>query len=158
MKYRISVLVMILFMVIITSCTANKDYPEEVRSVAEYVEEKGYDIVSYEGRGQSYLLTKGLITELPHMMYWGVQPFDASVYLGQRIEVENFIVENHPLSEDRVDVSVFVVENQPIGGTAFPHGDTSDGGYWNLDGKTLEEIQTKPFQEWKADWEALYAE
>lgn len=158
MKYRITVLIIVLLMVIITGCTAKEEYPEDVRVVAEYVEEKGYDIVSYEGRGQSYLLTKDIITMLPYMLYWGVQTFDVSVYLGQRIEINNFIVKNHPLSEDKVDVSVFVVENQPIGGTAFPHGDTSDGGYWNLDGKTLEEIQTKPFQEWKADWETLYAE
>lgn len=158
MKYRFSVFIIVLLMLLITSCTAKKEFPEEVRVVAEYLEEKGYDILSYEGRGQSYVLTKDLITQLPYIMYWGVQSFDASVYLGQRIEVENFIVKNHPLSEDSVDVSVFVVENQPIGGTSFPHGDSSDGGYWNLEGKALEEVQSKSFQEWKADWESQYAE
>ncbi|MBT2292627.1 hypothetical protein J7E73_26525 [Paenibacillus albidus] len=32
------------------------------------------------------------------------------------------------------------------------------GGYWNLEGKTLEEIQPKSFQEWRADWMDKYAE
>ncbi|MNC79264.1 hypothetical protein D3C75_1316920 [compost metagenome] len=46
-----------------------------------------------------------------------------------------------------------------IGGTSFPEGkEDEDGGYWNLEGKTLEEIQPKSFQEWRADWMAKYAE
>lgn len=158
MKYRISVLIGLLVMSFVTGCTAEQKFPEEMRVVAEYLENKGFDIVSYEGPSQSYVLTKDIITELPYVMIWGVQSFNVSDYLDQRIETEKFIVKNHPLSEDKVDVYVFLVENQPIGGTAFPHGDISDGGYWNLDGKTLEDVQSKPFQEWLADWKIRYAE
>lgn len=116
-----------------------------------YLENKGYQIVSYEGRAESYELTKQKIISLPYMIYWGLQPVDPSKYFGKTINVEKFIVKNHPLTQGEVD-------GQPIGGTSYPHGDTSDGGYWSVDGKTLEELQSKPFQDWREEWVKKYSD
>ncbi|MFD1179458.1 hypothetical protein ACFQ3W_24620 [Paenibacillus puldeungensis] len=122
-----------------------------------YLENKGFQVVSYEGLAESYELTKQKIVTLPYMIYWGLQLGDPSQYFGKTVNVEKFIVKNHPLSQGKVDVYVYEVNGLPIGGTSYPHGDTSDGGYWSLEGKTLEELQTKSFQDWQKNWINKYS-
>ncbi|MNG11670.1 hypothetical protein D3C84_952230 [compost metagenome] len=113
-------------------------------------------MVSYEGPGYSYILGRGLIIELPYKIEWALQSVDPSQYFGQMINIEKFIVKNHPLSEGKVDVYVYEVEGQPIGGTSNPHGEQSAGGTWSLEGKTIDEIQAKPYPEWEEDWIKKY--
>lgn len=91
------------------------------------------------------------------MMYWGLQLVDPSKYFGKTINVEKFIVKNHPLAKGKVDIYVYEVDGQPIGGTSHPHCDTSVGGYWSLDGKSLEELQPKSYQDWRTEWVDKYA-
>ncbi|WP_028609696.1 hypothetical protein [Paenibacillus harenae] len=123
-----------------------------------YLENKGYQIVSYDGRAESYELTKQKIISLPYMMYWGLQLVDPSKYFGKTINVEKFIVKNHPLAKGKVDIYLYEVDGQPIGGTSYPHGDTSDGGYWSIDGKTIEELQPKSYQDWSMEWVNKYSD
>ncbi|MCQ6563847.1 hypothetical protein [Paenibacillus mendelii] len=154
MKIWISLLLLIFSL----GCNERNEIPKEQSVLQSYLESKGYQVISYEGRGYRYELTKQKIIELPYMMYWGLQSVDPSDYFGKTINIEQFIVTNHPLSEGEVDVAVFEVEGQPIGGTSQPHGDPSYGGYWSLDGHTLEELQPKSFQEWRKEWVVKYTE
>ncbi|OBZ15531.1 hypothetical protein A7975_31390 [Bacillus sp. FJAT-26390] len=139
-----------------TGCTSEKNATLERSEPQSYLEQKGYYIVSNEGIVYSYELTKQKIIELPYMIYWGLQSADPSDYFGKTIQVQKFIVTNHPLSKEKVDVYVYVADHKPIGGTSHPHGDASDGGYWSIDGKTLEELQDQPFQEWREHWVEKY--
>lgn len=145
MKYLIS----ILLLGFVIGCSDNKKIPLEQFL---FLEKMGYRVISYEGRSGSYELTKQKITTLPYSVYWGLQPVDPSNYFGKTINVEKFIVKNHPLNEGKVDVYVYEADGQPIGGTSHPHNDPTDGGYWSIEGKTLEELHNKPFQEWQKEW------
>lgn len=147
----------ILLLLILIGCNERNVVPKEQSVFQSYLESKGYQIVSYEGRTQSYELTKQKIVIMPYMMYWGLQSVDPSKYFGKIINVEKFIVKNHPLAKGKVDIYLYEVDGQPIGGTSYPHGDTSVGGYWSLDGKTLEELQPKPYQDWRTEWVDKYA-
>lgn len=79
-----------------------------------------------------------------------------SDYIGKTIHIQKFTVTNHPLSKGKVDVFVYLADGQPIGGTSFPYGDTTDGGYWSIDGKSLEDIQGMSYQEWRKSWTEKY--
>lgn len=147
----------ILLFVLLIGCTKNNEIPKEQSVSKSYLENKGFKVISYEGRAESYELTKQKIVTLPYIMYWGLQSVDPSDYFGKTINVEKFIVVNHPLSQGEVEVYVYVSDGNPIGGTSFPHGEKLDGGYWSLEGKTLEELQPKSFQDWKKDWINKYS-
>ncbi|MNR14363.1 hypothetical protein D3C85_1308360 [compost metagenome] len=138
-------------------CTESNEIPKEQSVLKSYLENKGFEVISYEGRAWSYELTKQKIVTLPYMISWGLQSDDPSKYFGKTVHIEKFIVKHHPLSQGKVDVYVYEVNGQPIGGTSYPHGDTSVGGYWSLEGRTLEELQTKSFQDWQRDWINKYS-
>ncbi|WP_256217374.1 DUF4830 domain-containing protein [Paenibacillus sp. OV219] len=154
LKALMSILVLVLLM----GCAESSKIPGEQSVNESFLKNKGFDVISYEGRAESYVLTKQKVSDLPYMLYWGLQSVDLSKYFGKTINVEKFIVKNHPLrqAEAEVDVYVYEVDRQPIGGTSYPHGETSVGGYWSLEGKTLEELQDKPFQEWQKEWMNKY--
>ncbi len=62
----------ILLLVFLIGCNERNELPKEQSVSQSYVEGKGYQIVSYEGRVESYELTKQKIVALPYMMYWGL--------------------------------------------------------------------------------------
>ncbi|GGG81417.1 hypothetical protein [Paenibacillus radicis (ex Gao et al. 2016)] len=144
MKYVIPILLLVLLI----GCTGRNDRPINQSAAISFLEDRGYEVLSYEAHAESYELTKQKIVTLPYMMYWGLQSVNPASYFGKTIDVEKFIVK----SQGKVNVFVYVVDGTPIGGTSVPHEDASDGGYWSLDGKKLEEVQAKPFQEWQKDW------
>ncbi|WP_312112929.1 hypothetical protein [Brevibacillus reuszeri] len=153
MKYLLSILSLLFLM----GCTDSSDIPKEQSALKDFLENRGYQVISYEGLAETYELTKEKITELPYIMYWGLQSVEPALYFSKTINVEKFLVKNHPLSKGEVDVYVYEVDGQPIGGTSFPHGEKLAGGFWSLDGKTLEELQTKSFQDWRTDWINKYS-
>jgi hypothetical protein len=63
----------------------------------DYLEGKGYKIISSEGLVQSYELTKGKLMELPYSMYWGLQTTDPEPFLNKNVDVYKFVVKNHSL-------------------------------------------------------------
>jgi len=152
LKY-LFILVLLTFSI---GCTEQSNIPTEQATSQSYLETKGYHIISKEGQVKSYELTKQKLMDLPYMMCWGLQSVDPSVYIGKTIHIQKFIVTNHPLSKEKVEVYVYLVDSQPIGGTSFPNGDTTDGGYWSIDGKTLEEVQGKSYQDWRESWAEKY--
>lgn len=154
MKYLL-IMLMLTFSI---GCTDKMDASIERSESQSYLEQKGYHIVSDEGIAESYVLTKQKIIELPYMMYWGLQSANPSDFFNKTIQVHKFIVTDHPLSKKEVDVYVYLADGKPLGGTSHLRGDTSDGGYWSVDGKTLEELQDKPFQEWRQSWVEKYSD
>ncbi len=132
--------------------------------VTQFLEQMGYRVLSYEGQAEQYQLTKARLTSLPYMIYWGLQTVDPASLLGKTVTVEQYLVTNHPLDQWTPDnsgpgagkstVYVFVIDHQPIGGTSYPATDDAlGGGYWSLDGRTLEEVhQIKDFPAWKEAW------
>ncbi|MDQ0061454.1 hypothetical protein [Paenibacillus harenae] len=155
---ELKVFIPIMAFVLLVACSGRNELPIERSTAIAYIEEKGYKVISYEGQSSSYELTKEKLIRLPYMMYWGLMPFDPADYIGKTVNIEKFIVTNHPLAKGKVDVYVYEVNSVPIGGTSFPHGDKSDGGYWSLEGKTLEELQPKSFQDWREEWVNKYSE
>jgi hypothetical protein len=111
---------------------------------------------------------------LPYSIDWASQDVDPSQYIGKNIDVEKFIVKNHVLdhwqmksksshmkSDGKTQVFVYVVDNKAVGGTSFPDISGSlilMGGYWLLDGKTLNEKDptSTDFINWSKKWKEKY--
>lgn len=125
--------------------------PEDLSQTAsvayEYLEQQGYEVLSYEKHQENYTLTESKVETEPYNIYWKLPGNDPSLYFGKTVDVETFIVKNHPLddweggnglkSKGKVYTFVYVVEDEVVGGTSFPYGlKNAAGGYWSLDGKT----------------------
>lgn len=109
---------------------------------------------------------------LPYSNYWGLQTEDPSVYLDKEVNVQKFIVTNHPLdnwkstsakpenivkSKGKTAIWIYVVDNQAVGGHSYPVIDQAmDGGVWSLDGRTLEEVHSMSYKAWLEQWEAKF--
>lgn len=145
---------LLLLLAILAACGSRNSHSKAF----EYLQNKGYQVVSYEGKVDSYVLTKKKLVEMPYMIYWGLQNVNPKDYLNKKIDVEKFVVSNHPLSSDKVDVFVFVADNEPFGGTSNPHDHVVATGYYSLTGKTLEDVQSKSFQEWMSEWKEKFKE
>ncbi|WP_091066219.1 hypothetical protein [Paenibacillus sp. NFR01] len=75
------------------------------------------------------------------------------------VEVEKYVVKDHPLVKGgHVDLMIYMVGGKPVGGNSFPHDEQLDGGYWSLDGKTLEELQPDDYPAWQEKWIRKYSE
>lgn len=126
-----------------------------------YLEEQGYEIVSYKGNGTSSF-EKADLLELPTRSTWEVQTTPPDDYIGRDIQQEHFIVRDHALDEvadlGQTNVTVMMVDGEIIGGTSFP--DSTEplmGASYSLDGKTAEELHPD-YMEWRNEWEAKYSE
>jgi hypothetical protein len=134
-----------------------KDY-----SIRQYLEKKGYRILSDERQVFDYILTKELLKSQFGVRIWSVQPFDPRPYIGQSIYGKKFIVTNHPLDkhsdEGKTVVHVLIVNGIPIGGTSLPYSkEVLLGGVFSLDGRTFESVQriknyTKEYDTWAEKW------
>ncbi|MED4015135.1 hypothetical protein [Sutcliffiella cohnii] len=132
---------------ILSGC--NKEELTETGLVAkEYLDEKGYKILSYEQQVESYLLTESKLKQSPYDFEWNVPGNNPDPYFNKTVYVERFIVKGHPLdnwesngvkSKGKVYVHVFVVDGAVVGGTSYPdiparHGMV--GGWYSLDGES----------------------
>ena len=131
--------------------SSNKDLSGTAIIAKEYLEEQGYDVLSYEEQQESYKLTERKIKTMPYIFYWDMPGNDPTLHKGKVVDVEEFIVKNHPLdnweccggvkSKGKVYTYVYVIEGEVVGGTSFPYGVEDaglTGGYWSLDGRTEE--------------------
>ncbi|WP_214837100.1 hypothetical protein [Exiguobacterium sp. s36] len=126
-----------------------------------YLEEQGYDVVSYRGNRTSSFEKEDLL-ELPTESTWQVQTTPPDDYIGRDIRHEYFIVRNHPLDDvaelGQTNVSVMMVDGKIIGGTSYPDSaEPLTGSSYSLDGKTAEELHPD-YTEWRSEWEAKYSE
>ncbi|MGD6801863.1 hypothetical protein FZC79_15385 [Rossellomorea vietnamensis] len=151
---RIYSILLIFLLIISSGCQQNESAVTDSKTSAiakEYLEKEGYEVLSYENLQESYTLTKKKLETLPYQFYWMMPGNDSSPHIGKTVDVEKFLVRNHPLDDweccggikakGKVYTYVYVVEGKVIGGTSFPYGaENSDlgGGYWSLDGRTDE--------------------
>ncbi|UOE95167.1 hypothetical protein [Alkalihalobacillus sp. LMS39] len=156
--------VLILLIFTLVGCS-NESKSDNQKVAEEYLSEKGYNITSYNGAGQSYQLTKEKLVEMPSVTHWTVQSVDPDLYLDKQVETEGFTVDNHPLTNadsTHVNVDVFLVEGKPIGGISYPqYSDEKELALgdkpFSLDGKTVEEVhQLENWREWMDAWYAKY--
>lgn len=137
---------------------SGKSITHEEQISTHYLEGMGFKALEYDGKVQSYILQKELLSELPYMTSWGVMDIDPSLYLGKNIEVHRLVVSNHPLDnyEDsigRTNAFVYICESAVIGATSFPiTKERLFGSVYSIDGRTLEEITQQDFQEWREKW------
>ncbi len=130
------------------------------QTTMKYLQEKGYTILEYHGLDQ-YILDTMKLTNLPYMQQWGVQKINAADYIGKEISIYFYTIENHPLdnvkSNEKHQTYAFVMvcEGQIIGGYSIPNDD-SNGGFYDIDGKTLEEVTGQTLWEWMAEWNNKY--
>jgi hypothetical protein len=131
------------------------------QKASSFLKDKGYSIVSSDGKVEEYVLKKEHLMKLPYSQIWGVQQIDANDYLNKTIESFKFTVRNHPLdnlkgnNDKQTTVWVLVCENKAIGGTSLPDEDLV-GGVYSLEGKTLEEVTGLNYQDWSREWTNKY--
>lgn len=121
---------------------------ENARICKGFLEDKGYDVLSYEGeRTRTYTISD--LTKLPAKEDWAVQSIEPEPYLNKEIHLVRFFVKGHPLDnefqEGKTSVTVMMWNREVIGGTSFPYSKHNDllGGSYSLYGKTSEEMQSK---------------
>lgn len=132
----------------------------------QFLEEKGYHIVSYEGSGEGYELTREKLIVMPYMRDWWLQPQGPDDYIEKIVETEFFTVENHPLDElvgvealGKTNVAVFLVDEVAIGGTSWPvTEELVFGALYSLDGLNLEELHGVDYSTWQDAWLEKYGE
>ncbi|MFD0713012.1 hypothetical protein [Paenibacillus sp. GCM10027626] len=135
------------FVLLLVGCQASggsEQLSDQAVVAKQYIEQAGYKVLSYEGKVSTYKLTKDLVGQLPHAMYWSLPGNDPEKAYGKTVEVEKFIVSNHPLdnyqsgsvkAKGKTEVYVHLAEGRVVAGTSFPVTDTPpDGGYWNIHG------------------------
>ncbi|WP_202962863.1 hypothetical protein [Tumebacillus flagellatus] len=147
---------------IVSGCSANPNNTEPENAIEKYLQDKGYQIISAEGKVDEYQITKEKLTQMPYMVNWGLQSVDPTPFLGKNVQITKFIVKNHPLdqwttkgvkSKKQTELYIYEVDHQVIGGTSIPVVDENlDGGMWSLEGKTLEEVQGKEYPIWRKEW------
>jgi hypothetical protein len=128
-------------------CQQKEELNNEM-TAKKYLEKQGYEVISYEQQQESYKLTKEKLESAPYKYYWSMPGNDAKLYYGKTVDVEKFIVKNHPLdnweydgvkSKGKVNVYVFVVDGKVVGGTSHPfilENSGLRGAYWSLVGRT----------------------
>ncbi|UTT42247.1 hypothetical protein [Exiguobacterium aurantiacum] len=151
---------MILAVFLLAACSNESEQPTptlgaDAKVAKAYLEEQGYEIVTYEGNRTSGF-EKADLLELPTRSTWEVQAKPPDAYIGHDIRQERFIVRNHPLGQ--ANVIVMMVDGEIIGGTSYPDSaEPLTGASYSLDGKTAEELHPD-YMEWRNEWEAKYSE
>lgn len=163
-------IIWILFLVIaliflISGCNIPKKSDTQQSSNSEVasklLKDKGYSIVSSDGRVGEYVLKKELLLKLPYQQYWGVQNIEASDFINKSIETYKFIVRNHPLDNykdnknKQTRIWIMVCEGKAIGGYSLPDLDLI-GWVYSLEGKTCEEVSGLNFRDWSKKWTEKY--
>jgi hypothetical protein len=141
----------IVLLVLITGCQQSQHIKlsENSKMAKKYLENQGYEIISYEEYHESYKLTKHKLESLPYKAWWSMPGNDPKPYYGKTVHVQKFIVKNHPLdhweccngirSKGKVNVYVYLIEGEVVGGISYPDIPEDSGllgGYWSLDGRT----------------------
>ena len=130
MRSPILILALTIALVLAVGCSSRRvelDSPS-AGLARDFLSNKGYEIVSYEGNRQ-YALTKDGIRSKGFHYAWMFQSADLLQYSGKTMKVEEFCVSGHPLDTfARADsravgetrVCVFIVSDEVIGGYSMP--------------------------------------
>lgn len=108
---------------------------ENAEIAKNYLEEKGYDVISLVS-DSSEILTEKYLESTIGMQEWNVQAIKPDKYIGKTIDRVMFVVKDHHLNErydGEIRVIVFLYQKEVIGGTSFAL--ENDGAVNYLDGK-----------------------
>lgn len=146
---------------LLAACSNPSEEPEptlsaDAKVAKAYLEEQGYEVVSYKGNRTSSF-EKADLLELPAQSTWQVQTTPPDAYIGRDIQQEHFIVRDHPLDEvadlGQTNVTVMMVDGEIIGGTSFPDSaEPLTGGAYSLDSKTAEDLHPDDYWAWREEW------
>jgi len=136
---------------------------EDENITEDYVKSQGYKIITHLGEKDKYTLEKlmlyGSNVSGLYGQIWGVQKVDPDKYFGKQITVYGFKVKNHPLEKiynvEKTSIYIMICDDKVIGGYSIPDMDY-DGGFYSLDGKTLEEVTGLSCTQWAEEWEKKY--
>lgn len=140
-----------LFLVLLLlSCSKQKSV--EVMNAEVYLESLGYEVVSFENES-TIILKQSHLLSLPDKNIWAVQTVDPNAYLNKEIQTVSFFIKNHPLDHmfemGKTYVTVFLFNGNVIGGWSAPHSkEPITGGYYSIDGKTIEDLH-EDLQKWE---------
>lgn len=154
----------ILFLIIpiflFCSCNSKEQSPE-YKVAEEYVKFKNYNIVSFKGIKTEYTITKQKLIRLPYNIMWGLQDVNVKDYLNKKVRVIELIVTNHPLTEKIINsesnsicLYLLLIDNNIVGGYSLP-SDYTVGGFYSIDGETIEEKTGMSFDKWRNWWVAF---
>lgn len=144
---------------------------QEAEAALALLKEKGYRVQSAYGKAATYVLEPDLMTTEPYRSVWAVQEVKPEAYWGQTVAAHSFVVSDHPLEQTYASlfasrnyetvVTVLSVDGLAIGGVSSPvdkDGALMLGGTYSLDGRTLEEMTGGSYEEWLAEWQAVYGD
>ncbi|NRD80979.1 hypothetical protein HPT25_27020 [Bacillus sp. BRMEA1] len=167
MKMVIPIILMFFLIQILTGCNdnTNSKLSTNGKIAKVYLENKGYEIVTYRKRS-SITFTKDKLQSKPYRDMWAVQSITPDKYIDKQIDAETFNVKKHPLNKvfknegdfsGDILVNVWVLNGKVIGGTSYPVYKSNSGvglGY-SLEGKTAEEVK-RDYQNWLKNFEDIY--
>lgn len=164
MKKSILIICLVFSLLIIPfGCNKTEDIETIKLTPEQFLKEKAYEIISSDGKVDSYKLGSETLVGPHFAPIWGMQNINVDSYIGKTIDTFGFIVKNHPLdrmsgnSKHQTRVWVLVCEGKVVGGYSLPDYDTPhNGGVYSIDGKTLEEVTGEDFQTWREKWEGKY--
>lgn len=161
MRYLKFIILIGLMLLILVGCSNDTLGDEKIAE--QYVMAQDYKITSYKGEVYSYTLDKsklfGNTESIPIQQAWGVQKVEPDKYIEKEVTIYAFTVTNHPLEKiykAKSNVYIMLSEGKVIGGYSFPDVDGMVGGYYSLDGKTLEEVTGLNYKEWSDNWKKKY--
>jgi hypothetical protein len=131
------------------------------RAAEKLIKSKGYTVVTKKGELYRYTLDKEKLL-LDTGNCWALQKINPEKYLGKEIIIYDFIVKNHPLSNYRdnvnktVRIGVMTSEGKAIGGYSTPDIPDLLGGFYSLEGNTLEKVTGLSYSEQVAQWKRKY--
>ncbi|WP_134163568.1 hypothetical protein [Evansella clarkii] len=154
----------LLIILLLSGCTGREELSETAEQVKGYLEEHGYEIVSYEG-DNTYEVTLENLKTVHGEYVWSVQRVSPESFVGKTLVTEEFLVRNHPLDRyfygrqpyylDSTQVTVYLYDGDIIGGTSFPAAEEPlDGVFYSLDGKNTTEIHGS-YQSWYKNWNSI---
>ncbi|MFT4414344.1 hypothetical protein ACLM5H_10845 [Fredinandcohnia humi] len=168
MKPRSSLLILLFFVIYIAGCSNHSfnDLDDNGKIAKSHLEEKGYDVLSYQGKSTLSFSTSDLSVH-HHMQLWSVQSIQPDHIIDKKIEVETFYVKDHPLENEyksenyflgKVGVNVWVYDGKSIGGISYPvikKNTGLAGAPYSLDGRTTDEVQGD-YDTWSREWLEKY--
>nr|WP_146139669.1 hypothetical protein [Lysinibacillus timonensis] len=134
------------FLLIITGCNMQEELSENAKIASIFLENKGYEIISYERETKYHFSSTELDNKDFDLKALAVQSGELEQYLDKEIQFVTFTVKNHPLdvisNENQTILTVWLIEKNIVGGTSMPYSSKNDlvGGPYSLDGKTVEEM------------------
>jgi hypothetical protein len=145
---------------ILLGCMRDEPLSETAQIAQDYLEKKGYEVVSFENESWHQFSRSDLLV-MPTQQIWAVQAVEPDPFLDKKIDTVEFLVKNHPFDDDygegKTNMTVYVFQGEVIGGWSFPYTESNDlgGAPFSIEGETAEEVHPD-YYEWRQKWQDKY--